>query len=163
MTKHVAVQHLQSLGPWVCCYKSYAHCVLKVQSTLPRQSICKRNIFVTFLDIFQITVFFQRIWLEVLCIAAHSWLEEFLKQFYCCVCSGISQRPDGIFSLRFLCYVTQRICSILHYEGKVVTIRPLVKKKPIPYGCQSHSLYLIKNKNNNDQSWFPNFSWERQA
>ncbi len=58
---------------------------------------------------------FQRIWLEVLCTAAHSWLEEFLKQFYCCVCSGI---------------------SILHYEGKLVTstIRPLVKKSQYSMG-----------------------------
>ncbi len=25
---------------------------------------------------------------------AHSWLEEFLKQCYCCVCSGVSQGQE---------------------------------------------------------------------
>ncbi len=73
----------------------------------------------------------KRIWLEVLCTAAHSWLEEFLKLFF------------AVFA------VTQRIFSILHYEGKVVTIRPLVKK-PIRYGCQSHSLSASVHKAGKD-------------
>ena len=59
---------------------------------------------------------------------AHSWLEEYLKHFYRFVCSNISQGLDGIFHAVFFLYVTQRICSILHFEGKVFTIRPLFKK-----------------------------------
>ncbi len=31
--------------------------------------------------------------------------------------------------------ITQRICSILHFEGKVVTIRPLSNKSQFPMGA----------------------------